>query len=241
MKYVIKKSENPLKGLRIKECSNLSGEMSDCQTSEKTDDMSKDDINRENELFVEEITSTDVSCVQEKEIWRTCCYNGEIFEDYQVSSLGRVKSLKRKKPKILKKGLASNGYYSVSLSKDKKSRTCFLHRLVICSFTKELPSNYRQLDINHKNEDKTDNRLSNLEFMTHKENINHGSRNERTAKALSKEVFQFDLQGNLIKTWSSLTEVNRKLGFSQGNISKCCNGKAKTAYNYKWSYQPNLD
>lgn len=219
MRYVIKKSENPYKGLKLKECSNLSGEMSDCQTSEKTDDMFKIDVNTDEEVFMK------------------CRCNDMVFEDYIVSNFGEVWSFKGQEPRRLKPFDNGHGYLQVMLRKDGKNYPCTVHKLVMHSFVKELPNNYRELDINHRNEIKTDNRLSNLEFMTHKENMRYGTRTERTCKT----CYQFDLQGNLIKTWSSLTEVNRELGFSQGYISQCCNGKAKTAYNYKWSYQPNLD
>lgn len=184
---------------------------------------------------------------QEQEVWRTCLYNGEIFEDYQVSSLGRVKSFKSKIPKLLKPFVRNKakGYFCVCLFKDNKPHRCQLHRLVLCSFV-DLPENFEQMQVNHRNEIKSDNRLVNLEWLTAKENINYGTHNERVAKAntnhknLSKVVYQFDLRGNLIKSYPSTQEAARQTGFSQGNISACCRGKYKTAYGFIWRYTKNF-
>ena len=102
-----------------------------------------------------------------KEIWRPI-KNYEHL--YLVSNLGNVKSLhKRYKNKILKAGLAGNGYLTVALYKDFKSKTHTVHRLVAEHFL-ENPSNKKC--IHHINGNKLDNKCSNLKFVTHKEN-NH--------------------------------------------------------------------
>ena len=78
--------------------------------------------------------------------------------------------------------------------------------------------------------------------MTCKENNNWGTRIERSAKKQingkrSKAVLQFDLQDNFIKEFPSAMQVERELGFANGNIVNCCKGKYKTAYGYKWKYK----
>ena len=170
----------------------------------------------------------------EKEIWKDI----KGFEGlYRVSNLGRVKSLKRPyglKEKILKPEILNNGYYQVCLCKQSVKKHYRVHRLVWSAFNGPIPEN---MQVNHINEIKTDNRLSNLNLMTCKENINFGTGIKRRAKKLSKVVLQFTLEDILIKEYPSTKQVERETGFLQQNISKCCKGKYKTAYGYKWRYK----
>ena len=159
---------------------------------------------------------------------------------YQVSSMGRVKSLewtdslgRTVKERILKPNVVGRGYLRVVLYAGGKTRMFFVHRLV-CEAFHENPGNKPQ--VNHVNEDKTDNRACNLEWSTRRENINHGSRNERVAKAQSKPVGQYTIDGDLVKAWQSTNEVERQTGFSCGHISEVANGKRKTAYGFRWKY-----
>ena len=161
-----------------------------------------------------------------EEVWRDVKgYEGL----YQVSNMGRVKSLKWNKERFLKPGMDKDGYLLVTLCAGGKPKTLKVHRLV-CEAFHENPDNKPQ--VNHINEDKADNRVCNLEWCTCKQNINHGSRNER----VSKPVGQYSLDGKLIKLWPSTIEVQRQAGFSQGNISQAANGKYKQAYGCIWKY-----
>lgn len=174
----------------------------------------------------------------EKEIWKDIPnYEGL----YQVSNLGRIKSLERidalgnrRKEKILKPQISNNGYYRVQLCKNSKVRFYLVHRLVWIAFNGQISES---IQVNHINEIKTDNRLENLNLMTCKENINYGSRNERVSKKLSKVVLQFTLDNILIKEYHNTMQVARENGFNQGHISDCCNGKRKTAHGFKWKYK----
>ena len=155
---------------------------------------------------------------------------------YQVSSEGRVKSLERKgckRERILKPGVRSKGYLFVVLGAGGKSRMFSVHRLV-CQAFHDNPEN--KLDVNHINENKTDNRACNLEWSTRTENCNPGSRNERVAKALSKPIGQFSLDGKLIKVWQSACEARRQTGFDQGYVGAVARGKFKQAYGFIWKY-----
>ena len=152
---------------------------------------------------------------------------------YQVSNMGRVKSLKLNKERILKPGMDRGGYLLVWLHAGGKRKTLKVHRLV-CEAFHDNPNN--KSDVNHINEDKTDNRACNLEWCTRRENVNHGTRNERSAKALSKPICQYTLDEKIVKTWASLTEVKRQTGFGQSHISEVANGNRKTAYGFIWKY-----
>ena len=175
-----------------------------------------------------------------EEIWKDI----PNYEGYQVSNLGRVKSLERfrkgkngslvsVKEKILKPQI-DRGYYRVALCKNSIRKMHLVHRLVYEAFNGQIPEG---LQVNHINEVKTDNRLSNLNLMTPKENINYGTGIERCTKKRSKAVLQFDLNDKFVKEYPSTHQVERELGFDQGNICACCNGKLKTAYNYIWKYK----
>jgi hypothetical protein len=140
---------------------------------------------------------------------------------YQVSNLGRVKSLERTvtrkngrklpvKELILKPETIHNGYLRVALEDSGKRKRFLIHRLV-CEAFHENPEN--KPEVNHINEKKTDNRACNLEWVTAKENCNHGTRIARIAKAQSKPVGQYTRNGKLIKNWQSTMEVERQLGF----------------------------
>ena len=129
----------------------------------------------------------------QSEIWKDIPeYKGM----YQASNLGRVRSLDRKyrgsnqfgasfivtkKGKILKPKVRKDGYLSVVLYNKQKTKHISVHRLIALTFLPN-PNNYAV--INHKDEDKTNNNVSNLEWCTQSYNINYGSRNEKTAEKL---------------------------------------------------------
>ena len=169
---------------------------------------------------------------------------------YQVSNLGRVKSLERfrkgkngslvtVKEKILKPAIIRNGYYQIGLRKQSTIKFYLVHRLVFEVFNGHIPEGY---EINHLDERPVNNALSNLSLVTHKENLNWGTRNEKvsikmTNGKLSKVVLQFTLDDILIKEYPSTQQIERETGFSHQHISACCNGKHKTAYGFKWKYK----
>ena len=153
---------------------------------------------------------------------------------YQASNMGRIKSFYVLKEKILKPRLNNKGYYEVILCKQSIKKKYLVHRLVWSAFNGQIPKN---MQVNHINEIKTDNRLSNLNLMTAKENMNWGTRNERSAKKLSKPVLQFTLDNILVKEYPSIHQAERETGFANQSICACCNGKLKTAYNYIWKYK----
>lgn len=148
---------------------------------------------------------------------------------YQVSNLGNVKSLgngnsNNSKERILKPKKTS-GYLYVGLSKEGKRKNHLIHRLVAQTFISN-PNNYQQ--VNHRDEDKTNNQVTNLEFCDAKYNCNYGTRNQK----LSKPVMCIETG----KIYPSTKEIERQLGFSFSTISSACNGRYKQAYGFHWKY-----
>ena len=188
------------------------------------------------------------------EVWKTAVYHGEVYEElYQVSNWGKIMILNYKntgKSKLMKPSQEKNGYLKVVLSKNRKRKTCRVHRLIAETF---LPNPENKPQVNHKDEDKTNNFVflnedgsvdkekSNLEWKTHRGNCNHGTRNERIAKAntngkKSKPVLQLSLDGELIREYPSIMECARN-GFDQSSVCLCCNGKQKTHKGFRFMYK----
>lgn len=160
---------------------------------------------------------------------------------YQISNWGRVKSLnynRTGKERLLKNSIDKYGYFCITLYKNGKKKKFLIHRLVAETF---IPNTNNLPQVNHINEDKTDNRVENLEYCDCKYNCNYGTRNQRRAKTQSKAVLQYSLDGTLIQEFPSTKEVERQLGFSHGNISRCCNGKHKQVYGFKWLYKVDIE
>ena len=155
---------------------------------------------------------------------------------YQVSNMGRIKSTQYHNgtyERILKPNKDKKGYLTVHLYKNGKRKWVSVHKIVAQAFI-DNPDNLPC--INHKNENKSDNRVKNLEYCDYTYNNNYGSRNQQVSDKLSKRVQQYSLKGEFIADYPSTQEVERKLGFNHGYISKCCLGKYKTAYGYIWRY-----
>lgn len=115
---------------------------------------------------------------------------------YEVSNFGRVRSLeykgkKRKEPLILSGGDNGTGYLQVILCKNSIYKHLYIHRLVVEAFIGRIPKGY---EINHIDENKKNNCLSNLEIVTRKQNMNHGTRNMRAGKSISKQLDLLEVQ-----------------------------------------------
>ena len=169
------------------------------------------------------------------EIWKDI---PEYENLYQVSSLGRVKSLNylhTRNEKILKPIKDINGYMKVNLCKENKRKAIKIHRLVCEAFLNN-PNNLPQ--INHKNEIKEDNRVENLEFCDAKYNVNFGSRTERSSKAntnnpkRSKKIICIETG----KIYHNARDIQRQFGFNQASIQRCCVGKQKSSYGLHFKY-----
>ena len=148
---------------------------------------------------------------------------------YAVTSCGKIWSYRRQK--FLKPVCEKNGYLRVNLYKDGKMKHYCVHRLVTEAYIPN-PDNLPQ--INHKDENKTNNCLQNLEWCDCKYNINYGTHKERVSNSLKIPILQYDLDGNFIREWGSATDVGQEV---KSGICSCLKGRKKTAYGYIWKYK----
>ena len=131
-----------------------------------------------------------------------------------------------KRDKIMKLGTNYQGYKTIILCKNKIQTGKNVHRLVAEAF---IENPYNLEEVNHKDENPSNNNVDNLEWCSHKYNINYGIRGKKT--------IQYDLQGNKIKEWNSAKEASDKLVISANSICSCRAGKLKMAGGYIWTYQ----
>ena len=154
------------------------------------------------------------------------------FENcYCVSNFGRVMSLHRKR--ILKPGIDNYGYEKVVLCNKGKRRTVTVHRLVAETF---ISNPYDLPTVNHINEIKTDNRVTNLEWLSIKDNDNYGTRNERMSSKKCKKPIEQILHNGDVVVFKGVKEASRKTGINRSCIAACCKNTRKTAGGYTWRY-----
>ena len=191
-----------------------------------------------------------------KEIWKKI---NEYEENYEISNLGNVRSLSHK----VKSGIKNqdyivmrgktlriyqdrpNDYKYVKLSKNNKVIKKYVHRLVATAFIPN-PSNMPQ--VNHKDGNKGNNNVNNLEWTTCLENIHHAFRNNLVSikhgaeHHYAKKIIQYDINGNFIKAWGSISDAASQLKICRTAIANCCRYKPHhhTAGGFKWKWNENL-
>ncbi|RXS51441.1 NUMOD4 motif-containing HNH endonuclease [Lactococcus lactis] len=159
---------------------------------------------------------------------------------YEVSNTGLIKSLrgtterimKPRRKKIIKKdGSVEDGYEELILSNKGVRYSKLVHRLVAEAF---IPNPQIKPEVNHIDEDKGNNSVENLEWNTHEENSNHGTKNIRSANKQSMAVIGVDECGNIVEIHSSIRSAERLTGFGHSNISACSNGKIAKYKGLEW-------
>ena len=171
-----------------------------------------------------------------EEIWKPI----EKYKGYEISNLGRVKSYKVDKVngKIMKPYKCTKGYLQIDISLDGRKRQnrvhLAVHRLVAIAF---LPNPNNLPEVNHKDEDKTNNCVDNLEWCTSMYNNHYGTHIERVAQNMRVPVYSIDKDGN-IEHFPGMGKAAQIItgdpNHSSSNISGVIAGKRKTAYGRKW-------
>lgn len=133
-----------------------------------------------------------------------------------------------KSDRVLKNNINNHGYAIAYLYNiDGKPKHIAVHRLVATAFI-ENPYNLPQ--VNHKDENKLNNDISNLEWVTASQNTRY------SAHKVSCKINQFNIDGELVNQWESIEQIKRELGYSRGYITDCCKGRHNKAYGFRWEY-----
>lgn len=171
-----------------------------------------------------------------EEIWKDVeGYEGK----YQFSNLGRVRGFVRVRGRILTPHVNRDGYLQANLSSGGKVRRQYIHRLVAKAFVPN-PNDFNE--VNHIDEDKTNNRADNLEWCTHEYNITYGTLQQRSADSRLKDsILQYDINGNLVATHANNRAVKELFGEDNGAICRCCGGYINSYLGYIWLYEKDAN
>lgn len=174
----------------------------------------------------------------ETEIWKEIPrYNGA----YLISNFGNMKSTERYcyhgdkpwlvKERLLSKVVGHTGYIEYQVTYNKKHRSEKAHRLVAEAF---IPNPENKPHINHKDGNKQNNHVENLEWCTEKENVIHAYHHGLVKRC--KKIAQYDMNMNLIKIWETTGDIERAGIARKSSIHNVCKGINKYCKNYIWRY-----
>lgn len=174
------------------------------------------------------------------EIWK---FIDGYDSEYLISNTGKVKSVKKGRERLLRFATINTGYFYVTLSRHGKTVKKTVHRLVAETF---IPNPEGKTDINHKNGIKTDNRVENLEWVSHSDNLKHAHssglfKNPVYPVPITKSVLQIDPDGNVIASYESVTKASNSTGTPATTICMCCKGKRKTSGGFRWKYKQQVE
>lgn len=188
------------------------------------------------------------------ELWKSVgIFKGVDFTGYyEISTFGRLRSLDRwidtKFGKRFEKGInfkltpqktgQAKGYvHAVLYGPNNQQRVVRIHRLVAIAFIPN-PNDYPE--VNHKDENPSNNRVDNLEWCTRLYNNNYLNHNEKVSEALRVSVVQLDYDGNITKIWDRITDVDL-FGLQHSKVSNCLNGKREVHANSVWVLKDEFD
>ena len=158
-------------------------------------------------------------------------------DNYMINKKGEVKRIKTNK--MLKLGKIKNGYYTYNLCKNGKQKTYLVHRLVANNF---IPNIYGYNEINHKDGDKSNNNVNNLEWCSRSHNLKEAyklrlksvPRSEKNVN--SKKVLEYNLINGEIKVWNCFKDIEREKGYSTGALHYACQKPSRIYKSSHWEY-----
>lgn len=151
------------------------------------------------------------------------------YDHYEVNQLGQIRHKQRK---VILNPRFNAGYGYVNFNINGKRKNFAVHRIVANAF---IPNPEYKPEVNHKDLNKANNNIDNLEWVSSSENKVH-SYAQPTRKIAGKRINQYSKNGIFIKEWTSISEAARFMNCTVGAISNCCLGRTKTSMGYKWSF-----
>lgn len=153
------------------------------------------------------------------------------YSNYEVNQFGEIRHKKRKH--ILKPRSNNSGYQYVNFKINGKNINFAVHRIVANAF---IPNPNGYTEINHKDYNKMNNCIDNLEWVSSSQNKQHAFLKEENKKNRGKAVNQYTKEGTFIKTFDTITEAAKELNCCVAAISNCCLGRTKTSQGFQWSF-----
>ena len=153
------------------------------------------------------------------------------YSNYEVNQLGEIRHKKRQK--ILKPRDNNGGYQYVNFKINGKNTNFAVHRIVANAF---IPNPNGYTEVNHKDYNKKNNCVDNLEWVSSSQNKQHSYLKQENKKTRGKAVNQYTKEGIFLKTFDSVSEAAKELGCCVAAISNCCLGRTKTSQGFRWSF-----
>ena len=153
------------------------------------------------------------------------------YSNYEVNQLGEIRHKKRQK--ILKPRDNNGGYQYVNFKINGKNTNFAVHRIVANAF---IPNPNGYTEVNHKDYNKKNNCVDNLEWVSSSQNKQHSYLKQENKKSRGKAVNQYTKEGMFLKIFDSVSDAAKELGCCVAAISNCCLGRTKTSQGFRWSF-----